>query len=68
MVETLRLSFERYLRFTWEATNHLDRSQQEHRQLLHLCQQGAVEEACSLLRDHIAATGAKLTESLQKLR
>lgn len=68
MVETLRLSFERYLRFTWEATNHLDRSQQEHRQLLHLCQQGEVEQACSLLREHIAATGAKLTESLQKQR
>lgn len=68
MVETLRLSFERYLRFTWESTNHLDRSQQEHRQLLDLCQQGAVEQACSLLREHIAATGAKLVESLQKRR
>lgn len=65
MVETLRLSFERYLRFTWEATDHLDRSQQEHWQLLDLCRKGAVEPACALLREHILATGAKLIESLR---
>lgn len=66
IVETLRLGFERYLRFAWETTNHLDRSQQEHRDLLHLCNAQAVDEACHLLRAHIAATGARLCEALAK--
>ncbi|MFN3987733.1 MAG: GntR family transcriptional regulator [Rhodocyclaceae bacterium] len=65
MIETLRLSFERYLRFTWESSNHLEQSQHEHRQLLGFCRKGEIEQACSLLREHIAATGAKLTERLQ---
>jgi len=65
MIETLRHGFERYLRFAWEATNHLEQSQQEHRELLRLCQEKAVGPACELLRTHILATGEKLRESLE---
>jgi DNA-binding GntR family transcriptional regulator len=64
MVETLRLGFERYLRYTWESTSHLHRSQEEHRQLLELCKRKDVERACALLRDHISATGMLLVQSL----
>lgn len=64
MVETLRLGFERYLRFTWESTSHLERSQKEHVELLRLCRAGAVDKACEMLRKHITATGTQLIDSL----
>ncbi len=67
MIETLRLGFERYLRFTWQSTSHLRQSQQEHRMLVRLCQQRDIEGACSLLRHHISATGVVLVDSLKKL-
>ncbi|MBB1600501.1 GntR family transcriptional regulator [Variovorax sp. UMC13] len=66
MVETLRLGFERYLRYTWEFTSHRDRSQQEHWELLAMCKQGDVVNACTLLTQHISATGQLLVESLAK--
>jgi DNA-binding GntR family transcriptional regulator len=64
MVETLRLGFERYLRYTWEFTSHRNRSQQEHWELLAMCKQGDVVNACQLLRQHICATGELLVECL----
>jgi DNA-binding GntR family transcriptional regulator len=67
LISTLRLNFERYLRFTWEETHHLGQSQQEHRQILELCSVRDIEGACSLLQRHIAGTGALLVERL-KLR
>jgi DNA-binding GntR family transcriptional regulator len=66
MIETLRLGFERYLRYTWHSTSHLRQSQQEHRLLVSLCQQRDIEGACALLRQHIAATGVVLVDSLKK--
>lgn len=66
MVETLRLGFERYLRYTWEFTSHRDRSQQEHWELLAMCKQGDVANACKLLTQHISATGDLLVECLEK--
>ncbi|MGS1008245.1 GntR family transcriptional regulator [Achromobacter anxifer] len=65
-VETLRLGFERYLRYTWESTTHRDRSQQEHWELLAMCKQGEVDNACRLLTQHIRATGDLLVECLAK--
>jgi DNA-binding GntR family transcriptional regulator len=65
MVANLRMNFERYLRFTWQETHHLDQSQKEHRQILDLCVAGDVEPACTLLRQHILATGRLLVEHLQ---
>lgn len=65
LVETLRLSFERYLRYTWEATSHMGRSQQEHWELLALCRRHEVEAACRLLRSHIEGTGKLLVACLQ---
>jgi DNA-binding GntR family transcriptional regulator len=64
MVETLRMGFERYLRYTWESTSHRDQSQREHRQLLELCRREKVDEACHLLVQHISSTGALLVKSL----
>ena len=65
LVANLRLNFERYLRFTWAETPHLEQSQREHRQILDLCEARQIEEACALLRRHIAATGDLLITRLQ---
>jgi DNA-binding GntR family transcriptional regulator len=65
MVANLRMNFERYLRFTWQETHHLDQSQIEHRQILDLCVAHDGERACTLLRQHILATGSVLVERLQ---
>ena len=65
MIATLRMNFERYLRFTWEETHHLDQSQKEHRQILEFCVARDSERACALLKRHILATGALLVARLQ---
>jgi DNA-binding GntR family transcriptional regulator len=65
IIATLRLNFERYLRLTWEATPHLDRSQREHRQLLALCRSRDVAAASDLLKRHILGTGDLLVERLR---
>jgi DNA-binding GntR family transcriptional regulator len=65
MIANLRLNFERYLRFTWRETHHLDQSQKEHRQILDLCVAGDAERACTLLTQHILGTGRLLVERLQ---
>jgi DNA-binding GntR family transcriptional regulator len=66
MISTLRLNFERYLRFTWEETSHLARSQREHRAILKCCRARAVEEACLRLQEHIVGTGSVLAERLKR--
>ena len=65
IVANLRMNFERYLRFTWQETHHLDQPQKEHRQILALCVARDVERACTLLRQHILGTGSLLVERLQ---
>ncbi len=65
MIATLRLNFERYLRFTWEETHYLEQSQREHRQILEFCRKPDVDGACSLLQRHIAGTGGLLVQRLE---
>lgn len=65
LVETLRRNFARYLRFTWESTAHLPRSQGQHRQLLRLVASGRIEEASDHLRAHIGETGRVIAQTLR---
>lgn len=65
LVETLRRNFARYLRFTWESTQHRPRSQSQHRQLLRLIAGGRIEDASAHLRAHIGETGAVIAEALR---
>jgi DNA-binding GntR family transcriptional regulator len=65
MIATLRMNFERYLRFTWEETHHRDQSQKEHRQILDFCVARDIQRACALLKRHVLATGALLVERLR---
>lgn len=64
MIAGLRRNFERYLRFAWEETRHLEQSQDEHRQLLALCATRDAVGARRLLEAHIRATGALLVRCL----
>lgn len=66
LISTLRLNFERYLRFTWDETHHLEQSQQEHRQILEFCRNKNIDGACTLLHKHIAATGQLLVQRLKR--
>jgi DNA-binding GntR family transcriptional regulator len=64
LIDNLRMNFERYLRFTWAETHHLEQSQTEHRLILELCKMRDTERACDALRKHILATGDLLVDSL----
>jgi len=64
LIGSLRLNFERYLRFTWEETLHRDQSQREHRQIMIFCKRGDSPAACALLQEHILGTGRLLVERL----
>lgn len=64
IVENLRKSFERYLRFTWEETHHSDQSQKEHWSILEYCEMRNPERSCEMLRRHILSTGDLLVASL----
>jgi DNA-binding GntR family transcriptional regulator len=68
LIEGLRLNFERYLRLTWEETDHLARSQREQYELLELCRTGKRAAAATLLRDHILETGRVLADCLELQR
>ncbi len=64
MIENLRKTFERYLRFTWEETHHLEQSQAEHWAILECCEKRDCEGSCPLLRQHILSTGELLVARL----
>ncbi|WP_244564476.1 GntR family transcriptional regulator [Rhizobium sullae] len=67
LISSLRLNFERYLRYTWTATSHRAKSQEEHHRILELCRSHKAKPACRLLKDHIVATGELLIEKLRRL-
>ncbi|HEY0331548.1 MAG TPA: GntR family transcriptional regulator [Rhodopseudomonas sp.] len=66
LIASLRSNFERYLRYTWTATSHRAKSQEEHRQILELCRTRKIKPAHRLLKDHILATGDLLIEKLRR--
>ena len=65
LIKTLHINIDRYVRLQIVKTNTLERSQQEHYQLLDACQQQDTKAAVKLLRRHIEAVGEKLVVYLQ---
>jgi DNA-binding GntR family transcriptional regulator len=63
---SLQRSVERYLYHEVKVTNNFAHSQREHRKLLELISQRKIEEACSLLNDHILKPGRILVSKLRK--
>jgi DNA-binding GntR family transcriptional regulator len=65
-VLSLQRSVERYVYQEVKVTNNLADSQREHRKLLELISRGKIDEACSLLNDHILKPGRTLVSKLRK--
>jgi len=63
---SLQRSVERYVYQEVKVTNNLADSQREHRKLLELISRGKIEEACSLLNDHILKPGHILVSKLRE--
>ncbi len=63
---SLQRSVERYVYQEVKVTNNLADSQREHRKLLELISRGKIDEACSLLNDHILEPGRILVSKLRK--
>ena len=63
---SLQRSVERYVYHEVKVTNNFADSQREHRTLLELISRRNVEEACTLLSDHILTPGRILVSKLRK--
>ena len=63
---SLQRSVERYLYHEVKVTNNFAASQREHRKLLEFISRRKMEEACSLLNDHILKPGRILVSNLRK--
>lgn len=63
---SLQRSVERYIYQEVKVTNNFSDSQREHRKLLKLISRKKIEEACSLLSDHILKPGRILVSDLRK--
>jgi DNA-binding GntR family transcriptional regulator len=63
---SLQRSVERYIYQEVKVTNNFADSQREHRKLLELISRKRIEEACSLLNDHILKPGRILVSKLRK--
>jgi DNA-binding GntR family transcriptional regulator len=63
---SLQRSVERYLYQEVKVTNNFADSRREHRKLLKLISRRKIEEACSLLNDHILKPGRILVSKLRK--
>ncbi len=68
IIESLRVSFERYLRFLWAGSGNLDHSNVEHEELFAQIRNRDVESAVSLLEKHIHYTGDRIVERLSGIR
>lgn len=63
---SLQRNVERYVYQEVKLTNNFADSQREHRKLLELVSRRKIEEACSLLNDHILKPGRILASKLRK--
>jgi DNA-binding GntR family transcriptional regulator len=59
---------ERYTRLQLYLTHGVKRANEEHHQILELCRQRDVADACKLLRQHIQYAGQSLKQALQERR
>jgi DNA-binding GntR family transcriptional regulator len=57
LIAKLRIRFERYLRFVWKISDHLEYSNAEHTAILEHAAKRQPDEARELLAAHIEATG-----------
>lgn len=63
-IHKLRIRFERYLRFVWRTSDHVDVSNEQHGEMIRLAAKGHVGAATALLGEHISTTGDIICERL----
>lgn len=68
MIRMLHINVDRYIRLQLRHTPYQKQSQQEHFQLLHLCQNQDVVGAIGLLKQHIGEAGKELVTYLRQVR
>ncbi|HEV2288969.1 MAG TPA: GntR family transcriptional regulator [Candidatus Acidoferrales bacterium] len=68
LIQTINNNGDRYTRLQLYLTQAFERAKQEHRQLLELCRQRDVANACDLLRGHIHNAGQMLKEFVKQRR
>jgi len=64
----INLQTDRYIRLHLLLTRAIDQAQEEHRELLRVCEAGDTERAVTYLKDHILGTQRTLLAALQKSR
>jgi len=67
IIDNLRIRFERYLRFVWKTSDHLEHSKAEHTAILDHAVMRQRDKACGLLGAHIEATGDVIAKRLTQL-
>lgn len=68
MVKTLHINIDRYIRLQMAKMNYLEKSQQEHQQILDACRKRDSKTAVRLLKRHIETAGEQLVAYLQNER
>lgn len=68
IIRNVNNSGERYTRLQLYLTHGVKRANEEHHQILDLCRQRNVPDACELLRRHIQHAGDSLKEALEQRR
>jgi DNA-binding GntR family transcriptional regulator len=62
----LRYRTQHYLRAFVNELGRMPRAQEEHRAVLEACERGDVEQAASLIRDHVAEVGRAIIEYVRQ--
>lgn len=68
IIRNVNNSGERYTRLQLCLTHGIKRANKEHHQILELCRQRAIPQACQLLREHIQYAGGSLKPALEQKR
>ena len=66
LIDTLNTRSDRYIRLQLLYTDGINKAEQEHRELLHLCEKGKSKEAQHLLSNHILAASVAIKKFLEK--
>ncbi|MBD2070188.1 GntR family transcriptional regulator [Leptolyngbya sp. FACHB-671] len=68
LIKTLHVNIDRYIRLQMAKMNYLEKSQQEHQQILDACRKGDSKTAVRLLKRHIETAGEQLVTYLRNGR
>ena len=68
LIAQINVQTDRYIRMQLQLTGHFAAAEAEHRDILHLCQEGETQAAVAALRRHIDSAGDDLLAALQASR